>query len=242
MTIEKINGFWVPSNDVHIEDWKKNKDFTQTRCMDKFIKHCENKNLKFNHVLDIGAWVGTWTMKINPFCGRVVAFEPDPLHYECLVKNVPEDVDTHQLAIGNDTKMISLSEDNFTQAKRVLGDGTIPMVTIDSLGLDDVDLIKIDVEGYEMEVLKGAEKTLNSVSYLMIELNNNSKKYGTPPKLPRARGTLPRADPPRRPITALTGCPPPRAAPGDVPGAKGSPTRQYFPDSARFTKITRTIK
>ena len=35
--------------------------------------------------------------------------------------------------------------------------------------------------------------------------------------------------PPRRPITALTGCPPPRAAPGDVPGAKGSPTRQYFP-------------
>ena len=36
--------------------------------------------------------------------------------------------------------------------------------------------------------------------------------------------------PPRRPITALTGCPPPRAAPGDVPGAKGSPIRQYFPD------------
>ena len=59
MTIEKINGFWVPSNDVHIEDWKKNKDFTQSKCLDKFIDHCENKNLKFNHVLDIGAWVGT---------------------------------------------------------------------------------------------------------------------------------------------------------------------------------------
>ena len=48
MTIEKINGFWVPSNDVHIEDWKKNKDFTQSRCLDKFIDHCENKNVKFN--------------------------------------------------------------------------------------------------------------------------------------------------------------------------------------------------
>ena len=47
MTIEKINGFWVPSNDVHIEDWKKNKDFTQSRCLDKFIDHCENKNVKF---------------------------------------------------------------------------------------------------------------------------------------------------------------------------------------------------
>jgi FkbM family methyltransferase len=179
MTIEKINGFWVPSNDVHIEDWKKNKDFTQSKCLEKFINYCENKSLKFNHVLDIGAWVGTWTMKINSFCGRVIAFEPDPLHYECLVKNVPDNVETHQLAVGNDSKMISLSQDDFTQAKRVLGDGTIPMVTIDSLNLDDVDLIKIDVEGFEMEVLKGAENTLKNVDYLMIELNNNAKKYGS---------------------------------------------------------------
>jgi hypothetical protein len=60
-----------------------------------------------------------------------------------------------------------------------MGDGNIPMVTIDSLNLDDVDLIKIDVEGYEMEVLKGADQTLKNVEYLMIELNNNSKKYGS---------------------------------------------------------------
>tara|TARA_Y100001973_G_C5175284_1_gene321516 strand:- start:436 stop:1065 length:630 start_codon:yes stop_codon:yes gene_type:complete len=179
MKIEKVNGFWVPSADVHLQDWKQNNNFTQSKCLDKFLTFIENNALKFNHVLDIGAWVGTWTMKINPFCGRVVAFEPDPLHYECLVKNVPEEVETHQLAVGNDKKMISLSEDNFTQAKRVVGEGNIPMVTIDSLNFTDVDLIKIDVEGYEMEVLKGADKTLQNVKYLMIELNNNSKKYGS---------------------------------------------------------------
>ena len=179
MKIEKVNGFWVPSADVHLQDWKQNNNFTQSKCSDKFLTFIENNALKFNHVLDIGAWVGTWTMKINPFCGRVVAFEPDPLHYECLVKNVPEEVETHQLAVGNDKKMISLSEDNFTQAKRVVGEGNIPMVTIDSLNFTDVDLIKIDVEGYEMEVLKGADKTLQNVKYLMIELNNNSKKYGS---------------------------------------------------------------
>ena len=179
MKIEKVNGFWVPSDDVHLQDWKQNNDFTQSKCLDKFLTFIEKNALKFNHVLDIGAWVGTWTMKINPFCGRVIAFEPDPLHYECLVKNVPEEVETHQLAVGNDKKMISLSEDNFTQAKRVVGEGNIPMVTIDSLNFTDVDLIKIDVEGYEMEVLKGADKTLENVKYLMIELNNNSKKYGS---------------------------------------------------------------
>ena len=53
------------------------------------------------------------------------------------------------------------------------------MITIDSLGIDDIDLIKIDVEGFEMEVLKGAEKTLGKVRYIMIELNNATKKYGS---------------------------------------------------------------
>ena len=98
MKIEKVNGFWVPSDDVHLQDWKENNNFTQSKCLDKFLTFIEKNALKFNHVLDIGAWVGTWTMKINPFCGRVIAFEPDPLHYECLVKNVPEEVETHQLA------------------------------------------------------------------------------------------------------------------------------------------------
>lgn len=179
MTIEKINNFWVPSNDIHIEDWKAGQPFTQNKCLEKFLNYCENEDKRFNHILDIGAWVGTWSMAMNKYCGRVVAFEPDPLHYECLVKNVTEDIETHQLAVGQENKMISLSNDDFTQSRRVVGEGTIPMVTVDSLSIDDVDLIKIDVEGYEMEVLKGATETLKNIQYLMIELNNNTKKYGS---------------------------------------------------------------
>ena len=53
------------------------------------------------------------------------------------------------------------------------------MITLDSCNHTNIDLIKIDVEGYEMEVLKGAVKTLKSVKYIMIELNNNTKKYGS---------------------------------------------------------------
>ena len=177
MKIKKVNGFYVPANDIHIENWKAGQPFTQNKCLEKFITYCENKDKKFNHILDIGAWVGTWSMAMNKFCGRIVAFEPDPLHYECLVKNVSEDIETHQLAVGQEQKMISLSEDDFTQSKRVIGEGTIPMVTVDSLQIEDVDLIKIDVEGYEMEVLKGAIETLKNTQYLMIELNNNTKKY-----------------------------------------------------------------
>ena len=40
-------------------------------------------------------------------------------------------------------------------------------------------MIKIDVEGYEMDVLKGAKKVLESCQYVMIELNSNTGKYGS---------------------------------------------------------------
>jgi len=53
------------------------------------------------------------------------------------------------------------------------------MKTIDSFEFKNVELIKLDVEGYEMKVLEGANKTLETVQYIMIELNNNSKKYGS---------------------------------------------------------------
>ena len=179
MNIEKVNDFWVPKNDLHFEDWKAGKPFTQNKCLLKFIEYCIDKNEKFNKILDIGAWVGTWSMAMEKFCSKIIALEPDSLHYECLVKNVSKDIETHQLAVGSKQQLISLSEDNFTQSKRVVGEGKIQMVTVDSLNLEHVDLIKIDVEGYEMEVLKGAAKTLENVRFLMIELNNNTKKYGS---------------------------------------------------------------
>jgi FkbM family methyltransferase len=179
MKIEKVNNFWVPSNDVHIKEWKSGQAFTQNKCLNKFIKWCDKHNKKFNTVLDIGAWCGTWSKVMENYSKQVIAFEPDGVHFTCLEKNCTVNCEPRQQAVGSESKFISLTEDNFTQAKRVLGDGAIEMVTVDSLQLNDVDLIKIDVEGYEMEVLKGAVNTLESVGYLMIELNNNTKKYGS---------------------------------------------------------------
>ena len=177
--IEKINGFWVPGNDIHIDEWKAGKPFTQNKCLLKFLKYCDTQNKKFNLVLDIGAWCGTWAKAIEPYARKVIAFEPDKTHFECLMKNATINCEARREAVGSEEKYISLTEDDFTQAKRVDKSGDTRMITIDSLDYKDVDLIKIDVEGYEMEVLKGAQKTLQNTQYLMIELNNNTKKYGS---------------------------------------------------------------
>ena len=179
MKIEKLNGFWIPSNDVHIEQWRSGQPFTQNKCLNKFLEYCDSQNKKFRTVLDVGAWCGTWSKALEPYAKKVIAFEPDRVHFSCLEKNCTINCTPRNEAVGAKEGMISLSDDNFTQAKRVVSEGSIKMIAIDDLACEQVDLIKIDVEGYEMEVLKGAERTLTDTQYLMIELNNNTKKYGS---------------------------------------------------------------
>jgi len=179
MKIEKLNGFWIPSNDVHIEQWRSGQPFTQNKCLNKFLEYCDSQNKKFRTVLDIGAWCGTWSKALEPYAKKVIAFEPDRVHFSCLEKNCTINCTPRNEAVGAKEGMISLSDDNFTQAKRVVSEGSIKMIAIDDLAYEQVDLIKIDVEGYEMEVLKGAKRTLTNTQYLMIELNNNTKKYGS---------------------------------------------------------------
>lgn len=179
MKIEKVNGFWVPSNDIHLEEWKVGQPFTQNKCLLKFLDYCQTQNKKFKTVIDIGAWCGTWAKAMEPFAKKVIAFEPDKVHFACLERNCTINCDPRQEAVGSENKHVSLTEDDFTQSKRVEKEGDIRMVTLDSLAYENVDLIKIDVEGYEMEVLKGANNTLADTQYLMIELNNNTKKYGS---------------------------------------------------------------
>ena len=177
--IEKVNDFWVPSNDVHIEQWKSGSPFTQNKCLNKFIKYCESQTKKMKTVIDVGAWCGTWAKAIEPFAKKVIAFEPDRIHFECLQRNCTINCTPRMEAVGAQLQEVSLTEDNFTQAKRVNEKGNIRMITLDHMAYEDVDMIKIDVEGYEMQVLKGATKTLENIKYLMIELNNNTKKYGS---------------------------------------------------------------
>jgi hypothetical protein len=89
-------------------------------------------------------------------------------------------VRTYNQAIGNEDGHIALSEESATQNTRVLlQKGDTRISKLDSLDINDIDMLKIDVEGLEMEVLKGAAHCLEKIKFIMIELNNNSKRYGS---------------------------------------------------------------
>lgn len=184
MSIEKLSGgLWVPSMDNQIEQWRnEGHPYMQDTCLNELIEWCNIQNKKFNLIVDVGAWCGTWALSMQRFAKNIYCYEPNKVHFECLERNVSthSHVRVYNQAIGNQEGFVKLTEDSATQNTRVLIEkGETKINMLDTLGLSGVDFIKIDVEGLEMEVLKGAGKTLENVEYLMVELNGNSERYGS---------------------------------------------------------------
>jgi FkbM family methyltransferase len=131
-------------------------------------------------VYDVGAWEGTTALalarRVGP-SGSVLAFEPNPAAAAKLRTNLAlngvTNVSLLDVAVGDSTREVDLSfQRNATGRAHILSEPRpksrvhvrVPMATLDELreqrGLPPPDLIKIDVEGAETEVLRGARRTI----------------------------------------------------------------------------------
>jgi FkbM family methyltransferase len=125
----------------------------------------------FRTALDVGCRVGEYTRYLQLDFARTFAFDPN------LWPNFRFNVDLSKVthftcAIGDDrgeTVMFSGGHVNREGAKIK----TVPVYTIDMFDFQDVDYIKIDVEGFEKKVLIGATKTLERCNpVIVIEQNH----------------------------------------------------------------------
>ncbi len=111
-------------------------------------------------VVDCGAAEGFFTLMATKKATRVHAIEPIPLFYRCLEKSFCgcEKVILHNVAVGGYDGHITMLVDGIRSRKSNNLQGIrVPLVTLDSLLIDEkVDFIKVDVEGLEEDVLKGA--------------------------------------------------------------------------------------
>lgn len=128
-----------------------------------------------DQVADIGANQGLFTVlfakKVGPK-GRVFAFEPEPELYRALTENCfrnqLENVTNHPIAIGSEEKKLTLHRSLFNSGDNRLKafDQAGGSVEVLSRPLDDVlqgktlNFIKIDVQGHELQVFQGMEKTI----------------------------------------------------------------------------------
>ena len=132
-------------------------------------------------ILDIGAFIGTHTLAFSSMVGdqgTVIAFEPREEAFELLFRNVKDNnrtnVQLHQQGVAEAPSTIELHRlqpgalTNFAGLALEDDGGSgsgyeVPLVTVDSLSLSAVGLLKIDVEGMERQVLEGARRTIASL-------------------------------------------------------------------------------
>lgn len=143
--------------------------------------------------VDIGGSVGTYTFHLSRLAKQVVTFEPNPqLHYRYEKLAIPNvrlervaltdtDGGTTELAIPDNIEQSGLASiepsvrDKHSDFNRV----TVPLRTLDSFELNDIGFVKIDVEGHEESVLRGAQETIarNRPTFL-IEIEERHNEGG----------------------------------------------------------------
>jgi FkbM family methyltransferase len=142
---------------------------------------------------DIGANVGSYTLLASGVCSaQSVALEPAPSTFDILSQNIRLNKLTNNVTLLNaaagavaETLKFSLGEDttNHILAANETGkmSAEVPIITVDSLFSQNKPiLLKIDVEGFETEVIKGMQATLkdSTLQAIIIELNGSGGRYG----------------------------------------------------------------
>lgn len=135
-------------------------------------------------VVDIGANIGQFTNAIKYWYpnSRVFSFEADPHVYKTLVKNTNlKDIFTYNKALSDSRGIFKFYRAPFSVMSSLIKTSEdqeyieVETETADSVlrELNCIDLLKIDVEGAELKVLRGAHDTLRKSKYLLIEISFN---------------------------------------------------------------------
>ncbi|MEX3991336.1 FkbM family methyltransferase [Paraburkholderia sp. EG286A] len=165
-----------------------------------------------SRILDIGANVGMTGILFGQLAarGKVAAIEPVPGAFRLLESNLAsagyQNVSTFNFALGNaEGEVVMQGNPNnlsgsFVVSAHSINDGfhfrqAVKLHKLDgvfdTLGLDRLDLVKIDVEGYELDVLEGAARTLARYRPIVtLEMNHVALNLWRHMSLPAFRARL----------------------------------------------------
>jgi FkbM family methyltransferase len=139
-------------------------------------------------VVDVGANIGYFTIEISKYLdssSRIIAIEPDLMNFSRLQKVIKEKEREPSISLvlgglSEDSGWGSLEIDPSNPANHKISEErnatkSVELQTLDSItkNYNNVALIKVDVQGHELAVLKGGEKLLREQSpVLLIEIDN----------------------------------------------------------------------
>lgn len=182
-------GIWILARDSHISKWIEEKGQLQHdyETLPKVLEEIPVGGT----VVDVGAFVGDTTapflQRVGPE-GKVLAFEPNLDAFKCLKRNCPK-AQCYPFALGAPgDPWLELAPCDNAGARYLRKFGfdndkgqAVNIATLDSLNLDTCSFLKLDCEGAETRVLKGAEQTIDRFHpKMLIELNEGAlQRQGT---------------------------------------------------------------
>lgn len=176
----------------------KNHAFAEHSCVVHIIKQFNNdfyyylKDQEELTLIDLGANIGLFSMFVSPVCETIFSVEPTPSHFDLMNELVElsgiKNINTHNIAIGTEDGEANfhIHERNSTMNSFVThrtdphSDKIVTVKTktlnsfINSLDIDRVGFVKMDIEGFENEVIfeDSFEDALSKIDGLYVEVHD----------------------------------------------------------------------
>ena len=188
--IVNYKGIWLPAREKEIPKWcELNKyivDGKPAYQYNKLETALQTKYVKqFRTCIDVGAHVGTWAMHLCKRFKMVECFEPVELHRKCFKMNMQhlQNWTLHDHACSDRIVKGRMEKAGKVIANFQEGEQSEMLFPVTAYPLDDynfqnVDFIKIDVEGYELKVIYGALQTIEKWKPCIIVEQKNYANYG----------------------------------------------------------------
>lgn len=193
MDLKFERGWWMPATDKHLTKimdradkvYKGRATYQYTKFFLSMLFIQEGRQ---RVAVDIGSNIGAWAYNLADFFETVHCFEPIAIHRECWKKNTAgyHNLILHSEALGDECREVTMMVPEKCTAGAFINEPlhldkkfdvqhNIQMNYLDQYDFKNVDFIKVDVQGYELEVLKGAKKTiLESKPIIIVEQKNNN--------------------------------------------------------------------
>lgn len=145
----------------------------QTNTLDYLLEYYNKKT--FRTCIDAGASYGFLSVGFSRVFEQVISFEINPKVYPHLEKNIStfDNIKSHNIGLYNQDTEVKINQPNSSGQNRISSNGVkVKVNTLDSFNIQNVDLIKIDVEGSEDKLIEGAKKTITKYKpVLVIEMD-----------------------------------------------------------------------
>ena len=186
LKMDELNFYFAPSQ----SELSPYPEIFHEKVYEKDQRFLPNKG---DTIIDVGGHIGFFTIAAARRCGekgRIYTFEPNPDTFKRLIKNIKANnlsqVETNNIAISKKEGVLNLKVGDSTEGSTIMSKGklkeyerniSVVSNTLDNIVLEKkikkIDLLKIDAEGAEVLILKGAENhALSITEKILIETHS----------------------------------------------------------------------